>query len=188
MQSLTRGRKHSWAYVLLGGTLATSVIACKAKPDTVEGSTVRAHDVAPDPVKVTRVKREEATLWTSASATVMPQYPPASVQRGSAGVAVTSLVIGADGAVRSANVLEAPDAEISRAVKNVLVMWTFQPVSVAGSTVPVEVVGKITLYFDVENGIGRVRTPDEKLRQQLRAQKAHDASVRRRSEDSTSAR
>ena len=85
---------------------------------------------------------------------VLPSYPAGSVQAGASGVAVAEIVATATGGVQSVEILEAPDAAIGQAVRAALNQWTFPASSFAKQA-------KITFYFTIEKGRGRVLHPQD---------------------------
>ena len=56
-------------------------------------------------------------------------------------------------------VLEAPYPLLSAAVRDALVRWTFQPVDIMGSAY--KRTARLTFYFRIENGAGKVLNPEE---------------------------
>ena len=104
-------------------------------------------------------RASEASLRKIATKVVMPNYPHESIKRGAKGVAVAELVIGVAGDVSNAEVLEAPDALIEKAVLEAVKQWKFRPTNVKGGG-PVSVRGKLTFYFEInEKGQGKVENP-----------------------------
>lgn len=89
-----------------------------------------------------------------------PEYPAASTQRKSSGVAVAAVTFGADGRTSDVRVLEAPDAEIAKSVESAVRGWTWTPFRVANRPEPYGARGKLTFYFRLDGGKPRVVAPD----------------------------
>jgi rhodanese-related sulfurtransferase len=97
----------------------------------------------------------EGGLRQMALTSVTPSYPASSVKAGVSGVAVAAVVTSTTkGGAPAVEILEAPDQAIGDAVREALGKWTF-PVW----TYPME--GKLTFYFRVEQGKGRVLNPQD---------------------------
>jgi hypothetical protein len=59
-------------------------------------------------------------------------------------------------------VREAPDASIATAVREAVLQWTYEPVTILGrENEPRAREGKLIFYFVIENGRGVVRSPEE---------------------------
>jgi rhodanese-related sulfurtransferase len=103
----------------------------------------------------------ESSMRRLADHQPMPIYPPASVQQRHGGVVVAFVVATVAGPVERVDILEAPDADIAAAAKAALMQWTFKPVTVPGRPEPYGGQGKLTFYFRVTNGAGRVLSPNQ---------------------------
>jgi TonB family protein len=90
-----------------------------------------------------------------------PIYPSSSISAGAEGVAVSSVLVGADGLVQNVEILESPDRAIEEAVRKALEAWVFRAPESSGESGPRRMQGKITFYFRIEGGCGRVLSPDE---------------------------
>ena len=101
----------------------------------------------------------EGGLRRSAIMAPTPEYPRASIATKAAGVAVAEVIFGADGKTRTVDVLEAPDAHIAEAVRTAVAKWTWRPVTISGRPEQHAGRGKLTFYFRVVNGQGRVTSP-----------------------------
>jgi outer membrane biosynthesis protein TonB len=113
---------------------------------------------------VSLVKLSEESLWRRANHIVMPVFPESSVTRDSSGVAVSEIHVGVDGTVNRVDILQAPDQAIASAVTQALAQWTFPPISLEGSAKPLKVRGKLTFYFENDDGFVEVLSPQEKQR------------------------
>ena len=91
----------------------------------------------------------------------MPEYPAASIASKSSGVAVAELASDASGAVKTVDVLQAPDTHTARALEEALKRWTFRPLGVKGTEGGRGARSKLTFYFELTGGKGRVLNPDE---------------------------
>lgn len=103
----------------------------------------------------------ESGIRRFASHKPLPAYPAASVTKGSSGVAVATIVSGPEGTVTSATILEAPDEEIANAVRVALLAWKIPAVTTSGEKRVMGVKGKITFYFTISGGRGRVLHPED---------------------------
>jgi hypothetical protein len=99
----------------------------------------------------------ESSLRSLAVKTVAPEYPASSVKAGASGISVADVVAAQTGVVQAVEILEAPDQAIADAVRAALTQWKF-PVGVF----PIQ--GKLTFYFRIEKGKGRVFDPQEHAR------------------------
>jgi len=85
-----------------------------------------------------------------------PNYPASAVAKNTSGVAVVMISVTSKGVVESAVVLQSPGPEFSDSVSAAVQKWVFSAVAPVGRE-PLPFRGKLTFYFDVENGTGRVR-------------------------------
>jgi rhodanese-related sulfurtransferase len=92
---------------------------------------------------------------------VTPDYPQVSLGAGIHGVAVAQVRIAVDGHVNSVTILQAPDERIRTAVAQALAQWMFGPITLSDTKEPLEVTGKLTYYFVLAQGKGRVLSPEE---------------------------
>jgi TonB family protein len=104
-------------------------------------------------------KTSEAGMRWRAIQAPIPAYPKAAVDKGMTGVVVASVLAGTDGRVETVVVLESPDPLLAAAVRDALLGWTFQPITIMGSAY--KSTARLTFYFRIENGAGRVRNPEE---------------------------
>jgi hypothetical protein len=96
----------------------------------------------------------EVGLRMRAITTVTPSYPEASVKAGISGVAVAEVVASVEGGAPAFEILEAPDERIAAAVREALGKWKFPALQYATSS-------RVTFYFRIENGKGRVLNPQD---------------------------
>lgn len=108
-----------------------------------------------------QVRMAESSVRRVATAKVVPTYPPSSIKAGATGVAVASIVSDLTGAVTTVDILEAPDSAIAEAVRAALKQWKVPPVTVMGRQERMGVTGKVTYYFRIVDGRGRVLDPFE---------------------------
>jgi hypothetical protein len=107
------------------------------------------------------VRMSESSIRRLATQKPMPAYPPDSVAKKSTGVAVVAVVSQPDSRVASVTVLEAPDDAIGAAVREAVAKWVIEPASILGRTERLGVTGKLTFYFQIAGGRGRVLNPEE---------------------------
>jgi hypothetical protein len=101
-----------------------------------------------------RATTSEVGLRQMASTTVTPSYPATSVKAKTAGVAVADVTAPVAGGAPAVEILEAPDEAIADAVRAALAGWTFPTLRFATSA-------RLTFYFRIENGKGRVLNPQD---------------------------
>lgn len=68
---------------------------------------------------------DSSTLRRNALRAPLPRYPRASLIKGSTGVAVAAVTVDPNGSIANTEMLEAPDSDISAAVKAILLKWCF---------------------------------------------------------------
>lgn len=107
-----------------------------------------------DPATVTTV---ESVIRKAAIKSVMPKYPSSSRKRGANGVAVADVEIDEDGEIAMVKIVESPDRETGRAVEKAIRQWKFTQLKAQGK--PVRVLSKLTFYFVIQKGKGRVENP-----------------------------
>ena len=105
------------------------------------------------------VRVAEVVLRSHAIKAPLPAYPQVSLKRASKGVAVAEVTVDRNGKVVSVVALQAPDTNINSSVCEALKMWEFRPFYTETPHEPVTTIGKITLYFDIVNGIGQIQSP-----------------------------
>jgi rhodanese-related sulfurtransferase len=108
-----------------------------------------------------RISAGEFTIRRVATKKPLPAYPPDSVAKKHAGVAVAAIRSDASGRVIEARILEAPDEAIGAAVRDALLTWVVPPMMVGGRQEPHELTGKVTFYFRIVEGRGRVANPED---------------------------
>lgn len=116
---------------------------------------------AQEPLALNVVSTSERSLRAAATKRVTPVYPPASIARDVRGVGVALLLVGIDGKTEQVRILEAPDANIAAAITTALEQWVVAPVQVVGAAHPSRRRDKITFYFTIVGGKGRVLNPDQ---------------------------
>lgn len=107
------------------------------------------------------ISMSEFTIRRVATSKPMPVYPAESVARKRSGVAVAAITSEAHGRVTTVTVLEAPDDAIGAAVRDALLKWEIPPTTVAGRPEPYGVRGKVTFYFQLAGGRGRVANAED---------------------------
>jgi rhodanese-related sulfurtransferase len=91
----------------------------------------------------------------------MPAYPADSASSGAAGVAVAAIATGPDGRVTSVEILEAPDEAIAAAMRSTLFAWEIPMRPPPGETLQYQLMSKVTFYFRIVKGQGRVANPED---------------------------
>jgi TonB family protein len=105
---------------------------------------------------IAQSKTSEWGIRNSATKAPKPVYPKTAIDKGITGVVVASLFIRPDGRMETVVILEAPDPSLATAVREAVNQWTFQPDPWKNS-----VTGRLTFYFRIVNGMGRVLEPKE---------------------------
>ena len=106
------------------------------------------------------VRMGEGVLRMKATTVVRPAFPDVSLKKEVTGVVVAGIEIDEKGDVESVTILQSPSKEIGSAVKKALERWRFSPTTIKRK--PVRVTGKLTFYYEIENGVGLVLSPQEK--------------------------
>jgi hypothetical protein len=88
----------------------------------------------------------------------MPEYPRGTLAARTTGVAVAGVVIGVDGTIESATVLQAPDSESSASFARALRNWRFKPLVGRDGTVR-RISSKVVVYYMIDRGRGAVVFP-----------------------------
>ena len=96
-------------------------------------------------------------LWSGN--VVRPAFPDVSFKEEVTGVVVAWIETDEQGEVVSVTILQSPNKEMGSAVKKALASWRFAPTTLKGKPVPVA--GKLTFYYEIENGVGLVLSPEE---------------------------
>jgi hypothetical protein len=98
----------------------------------------------------------EGGIRKIASNTVKPIYPAEAVRRGIEGVVVARIRAGRDSRMERVDILQTPDPLLATAVTQALMQWR---IGSTGRSMALE--GKVTFYFRLERGHGRVLNPEE---------------------------
>lgn len=105
---------------------------------------------------------QQDALRRNATTQPRPEYPAASIAKGSRGVAVAELLIDTEGVVEQVRVVEAPDEHISAAVAAAVRQWRFVPLTAGpNSQERRRADGKLYFYFEIDGGKRMVLFPDE---------------------------
>lgn len=107
------------------------------------------------------MRMNEMRLRVMATAAPLPVYPRESLAAKVAGVAVAAVRFDVDGRAQSVEILEAPDEHTAAAVREAVSRWTVPGVKVNDRPEAVSVRGKLTFYFQLRDGKGRVVNPDD---------------------------
>jgi TonB family protein len=105
--------------------------------------------------KDARFKMNDEGLRKLATTSPAPAYPPASLAKKVAGVVVAAVLFDAKGATEVVDILQSPDAETGRAVRDAVMQWKFgPPMSLPGQ-------GLLFFYFHMNGPNGVVLSPAE---------------------------
>jgi len=107
------------------------------------------------------INLRELSLRRAATVSPMPEYPRPSLERKASGVAVAALSIGLDGRPEKAEILEAPDSETAAAVQAAVMRWVVPWQSGPAGEPVRRRTGKLTFYFRIVDGRGRVFNPED---------------------------
>jgi rhodanese-related sulfurtransferase len=117
----------------------------------VAGAASHAQQIRKD----TRFKTNDEGLRKLATTSPAPTYPPASLAKKVAGVVVAGVLFDAKGAPEVVDILQSPDAETSRAVRDAVMQWKFGPhMGLPGR-------GILFFYFHLKGPQGVVLSPPE---------------------------
>ena len=153
--------------VRLRPSCATALLAASVLLPACGSGVKEGTEGWPDHVKAlaerTPVRMSESNYRQEILEHRMPAYPPTSLERGTEGVAVASIIAGLDGRVESVELLQAPDEETGRAVQQALEHWVFHPVRANntedGAWASRRVESRMTFYFRIVDGVGFVQNP-----------------------------
>jgi TonB family protein len=101
----------------------------------------------------------ESTARYLAVVKPMPVYPREALSRAVQGVVVASIVVGVAGRLERVTILESPDVSTARAVREALAGWQLRRWK--GATATTKLQAKLTFYFRIEHGRGRVLNPED---------------------------
>ena len=107
---------------------------------------------------VGRARMLEVSLRRMSRSLPAPEYPTSSINSGTTGMAVASIVIDTDGSVESVELLESPDAAIGEAVEAALRDALFLPIEHEGT--PLKVEGVMTYHFLIGDSGAQVLSPE----------------------------
>lgn len=107
------------------------------------------------------VKTSERSVRARATNKIMPAYPSTSLRAKAEGVAVALIEANPAGTVETVRVLQAPDDAIAAAVRDAVKQWTVPELKVAGSAQHYVTQARLTFYFQIAGGRGRVLSPDQ---------------------------
>jgi hypothetical protein len=116
---------------------------------------------APGSAGAQGVNMGEWGLRQSATSAPMPQYPRTALESGVSGVVVADVLFGVDGRLQTIDILEAPDAHTATAVRDALSQWIVPGAQVMGREEKSPTRGKLTFYFELQEGKGVVLDPDQ---------------------------
>ena len=123
------------------------------------------------------INLREVALRGAATVRPMPEFPQASFERKTTGVAVAAVSIGLVGRVDKVEILDAPDSHIAAAVREAVTRWIVPwQAGPAGETAKPRT-GKLTFYFRIVGGSGRVFNPEDLPGGPRFAVQAHSAAV-----------
>ena len=105
---------------------------------------------------VGRARMPEVSLRRMSLSLPAPEYPTSSINTGTTGMAVASIVIDTDGSVESVELLESPDA--GEAVEAALRDALFSPIEHEGT--PLKVEGVMTYHFLIGDSGAQVLSPE----------------------------
>jgi protein TonB len=103
------------------------------------------------------VKISEANLRRRAVSTVLPPYPAEAIKTKTRGVVVIQIKVDGNGVTTDVEVLQAPSGSIADAAVSAVRQWKFEQAAIKGE--PVNLLGKLTFYFELKRGKARVRNP-----------------------------
>lgn len=97
-----------------------------------------------------------AVIERSIVSAEMPVYPAQSLKAQDSGIVAADVHVSRKGTVKEVKLLQAPDALIASEVVKTISKWTFHPAMIAGTNEPLEIEGRVLLYFSLEHGTPRV--------------------------------
>lgn len=116
---------------------------CSIIASTLIGAVIPVFAAAdgPEPLIGVGVIRQQAAT------VVFPAYPTTSFGAGHEGRAVIEVRVSADGKVKDAHTVEAPDRDIGNAVEAAIKQWTFRPLRNPDNNQPLGFRSNLIFYF-----------------------------------------
>jgi TonB family protein len=111
--------------------------------------------------QVRTVRLSEMATRGQATSRPKPAYPTSSIAARSAGVVVVAIEGSTEGRIDRVEVLQSPDEAMATAVKGASSNWIVSPFTRGYPPEPVRFATKLTFYFRIVDGQGRVTFPDE---------------------------
>ncbi len=120
------------------------------------GTVAYALTAAPEQARrAARIHSNDEQLRRFAIASPTPAYPRASLEKKIAGVVVAAIRIDSTGVPEAAEILQSPDADTGRAVRDAIMKWNFRPIMGLAAE------GKLVFYFHMNGRRGVVLSPAE---------------------------
>lgn len=130
--------------------LAASVVII---PGTLtHGLSVKGEQTVPS---ARRVKTSDKQVRELAIVSPQPEYPRVSLAKRVAGVVVAAVLFDEKGATKAVHIVQSPDVETGRAVREALMAWTIRPMMGLAAE------ATLAFYFHIKDQIGSVLTPAE---------------------------
>ena len=133
--------------------MTTTVPTCFALTCLVLGMVTPAD--GEQEVRARRFSAHDKQFRELAITSPTPVYPRVSLANKVGGVVVAAIRTTPAGATEAVAILQSPDAEIGRAVRDALLQWTFKPQLGMGGE------GRVVFYFHLAGGKGVVLSPAE---------------------------
>ena len=147
------------ARALMVGSCLAAAAACAGGTGPETDSNLPA---ATDRSRFRTVRLHEQDFRGLAVVRPRPAYPRQSIEQGTSGVAVATVLTTPEGRMDEVRVLEAPDRWIGEAMERALMQWVLPaPAVLDGEEEPRRSESKLMFYFVLEDGRGSVRAPDE---------------------------
>jgi TonB family protein len=139
--SMTRTMCALWlaASVVIPGTLTHALSAMGEQTGPPPGQFVQTND-------------KQLREWAIASPA--PEYPRASLSNRVTGVVVAAVLFSEKGATDAVDIVQSPDAETGRAVRDAVMRWKIRPIALAARAT-------LVFYFHLKGRDGVVLSPAE---------------------------
>lgn len=135
----------------------TMCALCVAAPIVILGTPTHVLSAMDEqtPSSVERFKTGDKQLRELAITSPTPEYPRTSLTKRVTGVAVAAVLFDQKGAAEAVEIVQSPDAETGRAVRDAVMQWKIRPIMGMAAR------GTLAFYFHLKGRDGVVLSPAE---------------------------
>lgn len=106
-----------------------------------------------------RAELHEDSLRKTATSKPSPVYPASALAKKLRGLVVAQIETNAEGRVIRVDILESAAPEFSEAVNAAVRQWSWPPLTLKGKPDRLNMIGRLTFYFEIVDGKGVVKNP-----------------------------